>query len=101
MIAGVTPTPTAWSYFLRHRDNIRACVKQFCIQPGFLPEDFDKAVLEQDVRQLVRIMNDAWFRAPEDRAVYRIPGFTAMCDLLDSTVPGFTGEEPDDENTAF
>lgn len=51
--------------------------------------DFDAAVRAKDTRQLNEIMNDAWLRAPEDRSVYRIPGFTEMCDLMDGTVDGF------------
>lgn len=97
MIAGIAPTPSAWSYFLQNRDNIRACVERFCQHPGYLPQDFDRAVRDQDTRTLTRIMNEAWYRAPDDRSIYRIPGFSEMCHLLDSTVPGFTGEEPDDE----
>jgi hypothetical protein len=51
--------------------------------------DFDDAVSAKDSCRLVTIMNDAWVRAPEDRRVYSIPGFTPMCDLLDCTVDGF------------
>lgn len=54
--------------------------------------DFDAAVKAKDTlsrKGLVEIMNSAWLRAPEDRRVYSIPGFTEMCNLLDCTVDGF------------
>jgi hypothetical protein len=54
-----------------------------------LISDFDAAVRAKDAARLTRIMNDAWIRAPESRRVYDIPGFSAMCDLLDGTVDGF------------
>lgn len=60
--------------------------------------DFDAAVRAKDSDRLTRIMNDAWLRAPEDRGVYRIPGFTPMCDLLDRTVDGFFGEPSGDDS---
>lgn len=54
--------------------------------------DFDAAVKARDTmspKELVTILNSAWLRAPESRSVYRIPGFTEMCNLLDCTVDGF------------
>jgi hypothetical protein len=105
------PTDEAWDFFMKHKDDIRARVDDY------LPErpqsmngpfgkassltiaDFDAAVTARDSRRLTVIMENAWLRAPEDREVYRIPGFGAMCDLLDGTVDGFTNSaEPFDEN---
>jgi hypothetical protein len=54
---------------------------------------FDAAVEARDVQRIVVIMESAWLRAPEDRGVYRIPGFTEMCNLLDGSVDGFLGDE--------
>lgn len=56
--------------------------------------DFDAAVQVRDSRRLAEIMNRAWLALPEDRTIYREPGITEMCDLLDCTVDGFF-EDPD------
>ena len=63
--------------------------------------DFDAAVKVKDSGTLMNIMNDAWLRAPEDRAVYRIPGFSRMCDFLDFSIEGFVDPDgPSDEAEA-
>ena len=59
------------------------------LEPNYKLTDFDQAVKDQDTNKLCDIMNSAWLRAPEDREVYRIPGFSQMCNLLDCTVEGF------------
>lgn len=56
--------------------------------------EFDSAAASRDVDSLFNIMNSAWLRAPEDREVYLIPGFIAMCNLLDETIPGLLGDDP-------
>ncbi len=99
------PTDEAWNYFLVHHDDIRSCVENFLPikqwQSMVGPfggktrhslEEFDNAVTNKNSVKLSTIMNDAWGRAPEDRDVYRIPGFTEMCNLLDGTVDGFVDE---------
>jgi hypothetical protein len=98
----MTATPEAWEYFMAHHDNIRECVEKFLpveqwqsmagpfgSKTLWTIEDFDKAVKNNDNTTLVSIMDDTWGRAPEDRSVYQIPGFTEMCNLLDETVEGF------------
>jgi hypothetical protein len=102
------PTDEAWDYFTKHLGDIRDVVESF--QPVnqmqsmagsfgsktlYTMEGFDKAVVKKDSETLNSIMNDAWLRAPEDRRVYGIPGFSEMCNLLDCTVDGFfdTGQE--------
>lgn len=100
------PTDKAWNFFLEHRKNIRSVVETFLavaqwqsmVGPfgeatPYTLRDFDEAVDRKDTDKLSSIMGDVWGRAPEDRDVYRIPGFTEMCNLLDETVEGFFGEE--------
>lgn len=106
-------TDEAWQFFMQHHDAIRECecVREFGsraafdrfaydsnprpLTTNFEMEAFDQAVAEKDAIKLADIMNDAWFRAPDQREVYRTPGFRQMCDLLDGTVPGFV---PDDDD---
>ena len=96
------PSDKAWNYFLKHKDNIRDIVVTYLAVPQwqsmagpfgnkseFDIAAFDKAVEAKDASALNSIMNDAWGRAPEDRAVYSIPGFSEMCNLLDGTVEDF------------
>lgn len=104
------PSDEAWAYFMLHHDNIRRCIEDFSPRPwmqtmtGALPmtpvpnhlAKFDAAVVARDTVLLSDLMNDAWLRAPEDRSVYRVEGFTEMCNLLDETVEGFV---PDEEET--
>lgn len=59
-------------------------------------EDFDDAVRARDSIKLATIMNRAWPALPEDSAIYREPGVTEMCNLLDCTVDGFF-EDPDED----
>jgi hypothetical protein len=60
--------------------------------------DFDAAVAAKDTPKLYNMMNNAWLRAPEDRTVYRDPGFRAMCNILDFTVTGFVDDHAEDED---
>lgn len=102
------PTEEAWTYFIEHKEDIRKIVESFLqveqwqsmVGPFGGPtehslEEFDEAVANKNVRKLSGIMNDAWGRAPESRSVYTIPGFTAMCNLLDGTQDGW--DDPDDD----
>lgn len=91
------PTQEAWDYFTQHHDNIReVCVEYL---HSALVTRFDDAVKNKNVVQLAGLMNKAWFKAPDDRRVYQIPGFTQMCNLLDGTVDGFLGiGGPDDDD---
>ena len=103
----------AWDYFTTHMADIRRVVEQFRegapqptagIEialgppvPGFTMEQFDDAIKARDMNLLYDMMNHAWLRAPDERSVYRIPGFKEMCNLLDGTVPGFIAEDDDDD----
>lgn len=105
--------PAAWDYFTTHMADIRAVVEQFRegapqptagIQitiepttPPFTMDDFDEAIKTQDVNRLYDMMNHAWLRAPDERSVYRIPGFREMCNLLDGTVAGLIAEDDDED----
>lgn len=60
-------------------------------------EDFDGAVKARDSIKLTGIMNRAWLALPESRSIYREPGVTEMCNLLDCTVDGFF-EDPEDHS---
>jgi len=51
-------------------------------------KDFDSAVtVRSDASKtlLIAIMTQSWFSAPDTQEVYKIPGFTEMCNLLDGT----------------
>lgn len=74
----------------------RAAVK---IGRGVAINQFDVAVVAKDADKLMKIMNDAWLRAPESRSVYGIAGFTEMCNLMDETVEGFCDNGSLDEGT--
>ena len=101
------PTVEAWEYFVEHLDDIREVVADFAPRPWFPTidgvlhdksethsiDEFDSAVVRRDAEKLFVIMNSAWLSAPEDREVYRIPGFSEMCNLLDFTVEGFVDED--------
>lgn len=104
----------AWAYFDTHKDDIRAVVEQFLpveqwqsmrgpfgSKTRHTMEEFDAAITNRNVSKLCSIMSDAWGRAPEDREVYRIPGFTEMCNLLDGTVDGFLEDESEDGKDAL
>jgi len=105
-MASIYPTPEAWEYFMKHKDDIRGVIEDYCPSPQmqsmagpsqmdqrYTLADFDAAVESKDTSTLCSIMNDAWLRAPESRNVYSVPGFTQMCNLLDCTVDGFFGDE--------
>lgn len=75
------------------------------LETSYTIEDFDKAVKilvfeeKEEIRTkaaltLSSIMNRAWLGAPESTGVYRVPGFTEMCNLLDETIPGWLGGNP-------
>jgi hypothetical protein len=108
----MTKLDEAWKYFDEHYYDIREVVRTFLpveqwqsmVGPFGEPsehtmKDFEAAVTNKNHRKLLSIMNDAWGRAPESRAVYSIPGFTPMCNLLDGTVEGFLEDEEDGQLT--
>lgn len=116
MPADYTPRPEAWEYFLKNQANIRSCIEAFGAHT-WSPHDrcehtptqlsvWDKAVQDKNVSGLWTMMSDAWYKAPDSSDVYSFPGFSAMCNLLDETVPGFMGDHPeegegDDNEPAF
>lgn len=97
------PTDEAWAFFMKHHDAIRDICEellprdriplingqQIVAPPEAKIDQFDAAVKAKDTYLLYDIMNSAWLRAPEDRGVYRIPGFSEMCGLLDFSEEGF------------
>ena len=98
-IPSVDPEVAKWWYhFDLHSKKIRSCIEQFLVDPNlksmagdinvgvkYKIADFDVATTKRDGEALIHIMNDAWLRAPEDRGVYQLEGFTEMCNLLDGT----------------
>jgi hypothetical protein len=61
---------------------------------------FDAAVQAKDKDKFLAILNDVWLRAPESRSVYDDPGFCALFDICDGTVPGFIEEYDWDDSEA-
>lgn len=68
---------------------------EFTVEAPYTVADFDRAIEAHDKRKLCDVMNSAWAQAPDTRSVYSIPGFTAMCNLLDGT-----WGDPEDEEDA-
>lgn len=41
----------------------------------------ETAKQNRDVSEMLSVLNEAWFGAPESRSVYATPGFPTLCDL--------------------
>jgi hypothetical protein len=83
-----------WEVFNENKNDIRNIILQFRLRendygtPSIEPytmEQFDESVEKKNMKKLIHIMNDCWFRAPDSRKVYSIPGFNVMCSLLDGS----------------
>ena len=74
---------TWWNVLYENKEKIAAIIKMYYRQGGI--DDFEIAIAATGTSRLISIMNDAWFNAPDNKLVYQIPGFSAMCSLLDGT----------------
>ena len=45
-------------------------------------QDATKAKSDRDHLGLYRVMNEAWFNAPDHKGIHSIPGWGVLCDLL-------------------
>lgn len=73
-----------WDYVEKHNANIEDCIRQW--GGTFRLEQYQTARSNQDVRRMMSILNQVWFDAPDERAVYSVPGFTELCNLLDGSI---------------
>lgn len=74
-----------WAYITTHRDAIRHCA---ALWGGVVAgaKAFDNALSHRNAPEMRRILNEVWFKAPDDQEVYAVPGFRQICNLLDETV---------------
>lgn len=58
-------------------------------QAEFFPVELAKqAIINKNSTDLMRILSDTWFGAPESREVFSVPGFNFLCDILDEGIDG-------------
>lgn len=100
-----------WAKLGEHQADIRECVRTFgqldesphdaqmrerhpelhaamggdAAGPKASMADWDAAVRDKNVSQIMNMMSDAWYKAPDRRDVYEVPGFAALCNLQDGT----------------
>ena len=83
-----------WNVVNGNLDDLRGCAS---LWGGVTAGDkaLVAAVHSKNYQETRRILQEIWFKAPDDRAVYKQPGFTVLCNLLDGTVPVPPGEDDD------
>ncbi len=89
---------TWWKVVTGNRDDLRNLA---ALWGGVVasPKAFDAAYAAQSYVSMVHVLGEIWHRAPDERSVYKQPGFTVLCNLLDGTVPIPEGEGDDDNGT--
>ncbi len=85
-----------WARLQADEDNIRACVVEFLPVPRmqsmagpfgthstFTVGQFNLFLQEHNSNGMLNLLNDVWLRAPEDRNIYKMPGFSELSDLCE------------------
>ncbi len=50
------------------------------------PVDFEKAIKDKDVEEVLSILNQTWFGVPESTDCWDIPGFRELCTICECGV---------------
>lgn len=67
-----------WNVLDTHYKNI--CITITNIYEPFLPS-FCKAYQEKDEELILKILNEVWWKAPDDQSIHSLPSWDAICDL--------------------
>lgn len=68
----------SWNRLKTNLTAIREIVEKFA--PSQV-KDFDTALKNKDRRKMLRLLNDAWWNAPDRPEIHSIPGWDILCDL--------------------
>jgi len=94
---GYAKTIEEWWFLLRHESGLplfRGPILEKYLSPDQM-RDFDTAMSEKAAAVVHRLLDDAWYKLPDERWIRDLPGFGRLCDLC-SDFPGepvLKGEE--------
>ena len=71
------PTPE------RACENVRDAIREECREGMSIGMRLKRAKADRDLASLMKLMNEAWFGAPESRDVYGVDGFRLLCHLCE------------------
>lgn len=55
--------------------------------------DFKTAMDNRNLNECNRILNEAWWRAPDQPGLHEMPGWNSMCDILSDLPEDYDDEE--------
>lgn len=82
-----------WELFVGYKQQIIEILSKFFIENPVAK--VEEAILKKDP-EILRAMNEAWYRAPDIPEIHGIPGWKAFCDLMSEEHVFY--EEANDEN---
>lgn len=69
-----------WAVLEENKEDLVKIVHQF--NPPEMEEQLHSAILQKNSSEALRVLHIAWFNAPDEPGIHRIPGWGILCDLL-------------------
>lgn len=73
-----TDIESYWRICAENWDNVKAIVDMFL---GPKEAEMAEVMRQNQDPDIVKVFNDAWAAAPDNRSIHSIPGWSVLCDL--------------------